>query len=98
MRTLLDAGSLLASQTDSASRHNCRSALRFSLVVVDSGEVSEIVDRTPIAEERIESELAPLREELANATEPKQRKRLQRAIRRREEQIRREVLGARAHW
>jgi hypothetical protein len=60
--------------------------------------VSEIVDPTPIVEERIAAELAPLREELSNATEPKELKRIQRAIRRREEQIRREVLGSPAHW
>ncbi len=56
------------------------------------------MDPTPIAEERIADELAPLREDLANATEPRERKRILRAIRRREEQIRREVLGSPAHW
>jgi len=58
--------------------------------------VSEIVDPTPIVEERIASEVGPLRDELRAATEPKQRKRLEREIRRREERIRRQVL--RAHW
>jgi transcription elongation GreA/GreB family factor len=60
--------------------------------------VSEIVDPTPIAEERIAAELGTLRDELANATDPKQRKRIERAIRRREEQIRREVVGSPAQW
>jgi hypothetical protein len=60
--------------------------------------VSEIVDPSPIADERIAAELAPLREELRQATDAKDRKRIERAIRRRERQIRREVLGARAHW
>jgi len=58
--------------------------------------VSEIVDPTPIIEERIATEVGPLREELLAATEPKQRKRREREIRRREERIRRQVLGA--HW
>jgi len=80
------------------ARHNFRYALRWSVVVIDTGDVSEIIDPTPIAEERIAAELAPLREELANATDPKERKRILRAIRRRAVQIRREVLGSPAHW
>ena len=67
-------------------------------VIVDTGDVSEIVDPTSIVDERIAAELGPLREELSNATDPKERKRIQRAIRRGEEQIRREVLGSPAHW
>jgi hypothetical protein len=64
----------------------------------DTRCVSEIVDPTPIVEERIAAEVGPLRAELSNAAEPKERKRIQREIRRREKRIRREVLGARAHW
>jgi hypothetical protein len=60
--------------------------------------VSEIVDPTPIVEERIAAELGPLREKLNKATDPKERKRLQRSLRRQEERIRREVLGSPAHW
>jgi len=64
----------------------------------DTRDVSGIVDPTPIVEERIATELRPLREELRNATEAKDRKRIQRAIRRQEERIRREVLGSPANW
>jgi hypothetical protein len=60
--------------------------------------VSEIVDPTPIADERIAAELGPLREELSKAMDPKQRKRLQRTLRRQEARIRREVLGSPARW
>jgi len=67
-------------------------------VVADTGDVSEVVDPTPIVEERIAVELAPLPEELTNAANPKERKRIERAIRRREELIRRQVLGSPAHW
>jgi len=58
----------------------------------------EIVDPTPIVEERIAAEVGPLRKELTNATEPKERKEIQHEIRRQERKIRHEVLGARAHW
>ena len=46
----------------------------------------------------IAAEVGPLRAELSNAAEPNERKRIQREIRRWEKRIRREVLGARAHW
>ncbi len=71
--------------------------IRSVLVAILVG-VSEIVDPTPIADERIAVELAPLREALRSATDPKDRKRIERSIQRQEAQIRREVLGARAHW
>ena len=64
----------------------------------DTDGVGEIVDPAPIADERIAAELAPLREELRHATDPKDRKRIERLIRRQEAKIRREVLGVRAHW
>jgi hypothetical protein len=64
----------------------------------DTRAVSEIVDPTPIVEERIAAELGPLREELSDATESKERKRIQREMRRQEKRIRREVLGRRALW
>jgi len=54
--------------------------------------MSNIVDPTPFVQERIAADLAPLREELANATEPRERKRILRAIRRQAKQIRRDVL------
>jgi len=60
--------------------------------------VSEIVDPTPIVEERIAAELGPLRDDLSNATESRERKRIQREMRRQEKRIRREVLGPRALW
>jgi len=60
--------------------------------------MSEIVDPTPIANERIAVELAPLRDELRKATEPKERKRIERMIHRREARIRRDVLGSTARW
>jgi hypothetical protein len=60
--------------------------------------VSDIVDPTPIVEERIAAELGPLREELSNATESKERKRIQRELRRKERRIRRAALGPRALW
>jgi hypothetical protein len=60
--------------------------------------VSEIVDPTPIFEERLAAEVGPLREELHAATDPKQQKRLQRQIRKREANIQRPVLRSRAHW
>jgi hypothetical protein len=76
------------------SRPICRSGTR--LVGRDNRVVSDIVDPTPIIEERIAAEVGPLREELLAATEPKQRKRLEREIRRSEERIHRQVRGA--HW
>ena len=54
--------------------------------------MSNIVDQTPFVQERIAADLAPLREELANSTEPRERKRILRAIRRQAKQIRRDVL------
>ena len=60
--------------------------------------MSDIVDPTPIVEERIAAELGPLREELSNATESKECKRIQREMRRREKRIRREVPSQRALW
>jgi hypothetical protein len=58
----------------------------------------DIVDPTPIIEERIEGEVGPLREQLNKTTDPKEREALERDIRRRERDIRRAILGSRAHW
>jgi len=60
--------------------------------------VSKIVDPIPIIEEQIAAEVGSLHEEWLSVLEPKQRKRLEREIGRREEQIRRQVLGAQANW
>jgi hypothetical protein len=51
----------------------------------------EILDPQPKVEERLAAELTPLHEALANATDAKKRKRIERAIRRREQRVRREV-------
>jgi hypothetical protein len=58
----------------------------------------DIVDPTPIIEERIAAEVGPLREQLANTTDPKERKKLESEIRAREQKIRLAVLGSRALW
>lgn len=60
--------------------------------------MTDIVDPTPMIEEQIAAQVGPLRAELAKTTDSKERKRLQREIRRRESEIRRSILGNRALW
>jgi hypothetical protein len=60
--------------------------------------MAEFIDPTPLIDERIAAEVAPLREALSHTTDPRHRIRLERRIRRREHRVRLAVLSAPASW
>jgi hypothetical protein len=60
--------------------------------------VTAFVDPTPLIEERIATEVGSLREALNQTTDPKDRKRLEREIRRRGRQVRMTIVLAPASW
>jgi hypothetical protein len=64
----------------------------------DTDRVTAFVDPTPLIEERIAAEVGPLREALNQTTDPKDRKRLEREIRRRGRQVRMTIVFAPASW
>jgi hypothetical protein len=60
--------------------------------------LTAFVDPTPLIEERIAAEVGPLRTALNQTTDPKDRKRLEREIRRRGRQVRMTIVLAPAAW
>jgi hypothetical protein len=64
----------------------------------DTDPVAEFVDPTPPIEERIAPEVGSLREVLTQTTDPRDRKRLERELRRPARQIRLSIIIAPASW
>jgi hypothetical protein len=64
----------------------------------DTDRVTAVVDPTPLIEERIAAEAGLLREALSQTSDQKDRKRLEREIRRRRHKVRMSIILAAASW